>query len=303
MIAVADATNLPLADQSVDLVVGSPPYCDCRDYGIDATRNCAPWVEWVLKVTTECLRVCRGAVVWVVWCPTRGRSYWPAAEGLAWLWWMRGGSMYRPCFWYAPARIPGSGGDQWFRADVEYVLCFKRPGKLPWTDNTAMGHPPKWAPGGEMSHRLSSGARVNQWGRPGSRKGPRKADGTREKTFRPSHRQATKARADGEPEAQEYAPPAIANPGNLIRTNVGGGHMGHPLATENEAPYPEQLPEWFILSLCRPGGTVLDPFSGSGTTAAVAERHGRRYIATDIRESQCGLTRRRLAGNQLELSL
>ena len=31
-----------------------------------------------------------------------------------------------------------------------------REGKLPWSDNTACGHPPKWAPGGEMSHRLKA---------------------------------------------------------------------------------------------------------------------------------------------------
>ena len=75
------------------------------------------------------------------------------------------GSAYRPCYWHRVG-ISGSGGDQWFRADVEYAMCFKRPGPLPWSDNTAMGHPPKWAPGGEMSHRLSDGTRCNPVGRP-----------------------------------------------------------------------------------------------------------------------------------------
>ena len=32
----ADALHLPLADKSVDLVLGSPPYCDARTYGIGA---------------------------------------------------------------------------------------------------------------------------------------------------------------------------------------------------------------------------------------------------------------------------
>jgi Ca2+-binding RTX toxin-like protein len=41
------------------------------------------------------------------------------------------------------------------------------------------------------------------------------------------------------------------------------------------------------------GGTLYN-FSGSGTTGAVAVRHGRNYIGTDVRESQIELTRRRL---------
>jgi DNA modification methylase len=68
------------------------------------------------------------------------------------------------------------------------------------------------------------------------------------------------------------------------------------LAHENEAPFPERLVEFFIRSFCPPGGIVLDCFSGSGTTAAVAAKTGRRYIGIDIRESQVALARRRLAG-------
>lgn len=50
-----------------------------------------------------------------------------------------------------------------------------------------------------------------------------------------------------------------------------------------------------VRSFCPPGGIVYDPFCGSGTTGAVALRHGRRFIGTDVRESQIKLTRRRLA--------
>jgi tRNA G10 N-methylase Trm11 len=33
---------------------------------------------------------------------------------------------------------------------------------------------------------------------------------------------------------------------------------------------------------CKPGGTVLDPFHGSGTTGLAAERLDRRYIGVDL---------------------
>lgn len=72
--------------------------------------------------------------------------------------------------------------------------------------------------------------------------------------------------------------------------------MGSNLAHENEAPFPEALARFFTLSFCPPGGLVIDPFSGSGTTIAVAVAEGRRGLACDIRESQVQLTRRRLAG-------
>ena len=291
-----DALRVPLADRSVDLVFGSPPYCDARTYGIGAQRGCLAWVEWMLAVTTEAQRVSRGPVLWVAAGVTRGRNYWPACEGLMWEWWKRGGDchLYRPCYWFRNG-IPGSGGDDWFRADVEYVMAFKRPGKLPWSDNTAMGHPPKWAPGGEMSHRLSDGTRTNQWGRPSATGSGRKADGSAKVGGRPSHRVHTKREADGSMREQSYNAPALANPGNLVRVDVGGGRLGSDLAHSNEAPYPEGLAEHFIRSLCPPGGTVLDPFSGSGTTSSVASRWGRIGIGLDLRWSQCELGRRRIA--------
>jgi SAM-dependent methyltransferase len=91
-----------------------------------------------------------------------------------------------------------------------------------------------------------------------------------------------------------YLPPVLANPGNLIKgIKVGGGMMGHPLAHENEAPYPQKLADWFIASHCPPGGIVLDPFCGSGTTVAAAVALGRQGIGLDLRLSQCDLARRR----------
>lgn len=65
----------------------------------------------------------------------------------------------------------------------------------------------------------------------------------------------------------EYPKNKLARPRDVLRVTVGGGHMGSPLAHENEAPYPEGLVEPFILALTDEGDTVCDPFGGSGTTA------------------------------------
>lgn len=319
-------------DGRFDLVFGSPPYADARLYLEDGqdlgiSRDCFQWVEWMLEVTTEAHRICRGPVIWVAWGVTRDRNYWPGCEGLMWEWWKRGGDcqLYRPCAFHRVG-IPGSGGTDWFRADWEYVMCFKHAGELPWSDNTACGHAPKWAPGGEMSYRNATGTRRNQWGHSGTGDvGSRTADGERQPATRPSHvvgserdkwggtghassgegrnpngkhktrtskrfRHAPDGTVKGEHERDIVA---IANPGNVWSIPVGGGLMGNRLCHENEAPFPEKLAEIVVLSCCPPDGWCLDPFSGSGTTAAVCGQHRRNCIGVDLRQSQVDLARRR----------
>lgn len=331
LFARADAARLPLASKSVRITIGSPPYCDARTYGIGAQRKVDEWIDWMLLVTAEALRVSSNCVIWVAAGVTRDRNYWSACEGLMDAWrrrqvpsgvWQDGielpgeaGSMYRPVYWHRVG-IPGSGHDDWFRADVEMCMCFKRPGRLPFADNTACGHPPKWAPGGEMSNRVKDGHRRNQWGRhENCQRSQRNADGEYQGGGRPSHvfgvahtrRMKGKGHEAGdEMETQYYVPPVLSNPGNflaidedlgssVLHTNVGGGQMGHALAHANEAPYPTSVPEFFIKSLTAPGDVVCDPFSGSGSTAEACVRNGRHCIGFDLRESQCGIARRRLS--------
>ena len=51
---------------------------------------------------------------------------------------------------------------------------------------------------------------------------------------------------------------------------------------QHSAAFPEWLPEWFVLAFTRPDDVVLDPFLGSGTTAEVALRHGRRAVGIEM---------------------
>lgn len=283
-----------MGDDSVDLVFCSPPYEDARTYGIGYKLKGQAWVDWCVERFIECVRVCRGMVCWVVEGTTRKFRY-SAAPILLMADLHRAGIHLRKPPAFCRIGIAGSGGPDWFRNDYEFVICGSKGGKLPWSDNTACGHPPKWAPGGAMSHRLSDGTRRNQWGHSGKGKsGTRKKNGSRDTADRPGHKLHTKREANGVMRVQKYNAPTLANPGNLIKCKVGGGLMGSKLSHKNEAPFPESLAERFVLSLCPPGGTVLDPFCGSGTTLAVAKRYGRLGIGIDVRESQLDITRRRL---------
>lgn len=55
-----------------------------------------------------------------------------------------------------------------------------------------------------------------------------------------------------------------------------------PFSGAHFATMPLTLAERCVRAGCKPGGTVLDPFSGSGTTGLAAARHGRRYVGIDL---------------------
>ena len=57
---------------------------------------------------------------------------------------------------------------------------------------------------------------------------------------------------------------------------------------------PEKLLARLIEAACPPGGLVADFFGGSGTTAAVAQRTGRRFITGDVGAAAVSVMRARL---------
>ncbi len=325
-----------LPDGCVDLVFGSPQYEEARLYlengeDLGIAMNTEEWVAWMVQVVREACRISKGLVAFVVEGQTENYRYSCGPYLLMADLCRAGFNLRRPCI-YRRSGIPGSGGPDWFRCDHEPIICVTPPGRLPWSETTACGHPPKWAPGGEMSHRLANGQRVNQWGMNVRTNGTLTAtdspvggdESPKQRTRKPSHKTHTKAKPNGTDEQQDYAPPVLANPGTVVQKLytseevaallgepadvldcvVGGGQMGEGdgFSRQNEAPFPEQLPERFIRSFCPEGGIVLDPFSGSGTTSAVALRWNRRALACDLRESQVQLTLRRL-GEETPLAL
>jgi site-specific DNA-methyltransferase (adenine-specific) len=64
--------------------------------------------------------------------------------------------------------------------------------------------------------------------------------------------------------------------------------------TAHATQKPEALIEKFILASSAPGQLVVDPFGGSGTTAVVAARQGRRFLVGDADPRFVGLARARL---------
>jgi len=63
---------------------------------------------------------------------------------------------------------------------------------------------------------------------------------------------------------------------------------------EFPAPFPVSLPARCINMFTYRGDTVLDPFSGSGSTAVAAKQFERRYIGFEISDKYCKMARDRL---------
>ncbi|WP_226806892.1 DNA-methyltransferase [Candidatus Vallotia cooleyia] len=72
-------------------------------------------------------------------------------------------------------------------------------------------------------------------------------------------------------------------------------HRQHAERIAHPTQKPLEIIERMVLSSCPPGGLVLDPFMGSGTTAVACVRCQRRFVGYEINPKYCELAHRRLS--------
>ncbi len=72
---------------------------------------------------------------------------------------------------------------------------------------------------------------------------------------------------------------------SISTAHFDGGHF---------AVFPEKLARPCILAGSRPGGTVLDPFCGSGTAGVVAVKEGRDFIGIEINQEYSKMSSQRI---------
>lgn len=120
--------------------------------------------------------------------------------------------------------------------------------------------------------------------------------------------------------AGKHDTPAATPPGTRLHSNraaTGAQHADQhargrnpgdvwtmptrPLPEAHFAAFPVDLPRRCIAAGCRPGGTVLDPFSGAGTTALAAQQLGRRAVGIDLHPSYHAIALRRMPTAPLPL--
>jgi len=89
----------------------------------------------------------------------------------------------------------------------------------------------------------------------------------------------------------------LGGPVRILRHQWNGIHQ----ATERQDPrvHPTQKPvalmRWLVDRYARPGGLVLDPYMGSGSTLIAAQHMGRPALGVEIEERYCEIAARRLS--------
>lgn len=297
LIGDAMACLQTLPDQSVHCCVTSPPYYGLRDYGVSGQigleETVDEYIQRLVTVFSEVYRVLRDdGTLWL----NLGDSYSTGKKvglkpknlmGIPWKlafalqkagWYLR-----QDIIWYKPNCMPESAKDRCTRAH-EYLFLFSKSAHY-YFDHQAIREP---AVGFDASSpRGSQGAfPPNAERRKGNNRSFRGGGVyTNNRSFQNS------ANTHKETVGNIPNQTGLRNKRDVWFVSTYGYKEAH-LAT-----FPPKLIEPCILAGSPKGGTVLDPFLGSGTTAEVAERLERNYIGIEINPDYVPLIHKRLGVN------
>lgn len=305
-----------LPDQSVDCVVTSPPYFGLRSYLPDGhpdkaqeqglEQSPAEYVAGMVAVFAEVRRVLtddgtlwlnlgdtyysgKGAAVGPDKQPAR-RGYvrpvdksgadWAKPKSLLGVPWRvafalqdDGWILRNDIIWSKPNAMPESVRDR-LSTRHEHLFMFSKQARY-WFDLDPVREEVIYRPG---SPALSWARDSKEADVPGQ-----------------SMRQHRSARTHGKAASAALAPTGKRhdaqdqrgkNPGDVWTIPT------QPFAEAHFAVMPPELARRAVVAGCKPGGVVLDPFSGSGTTGLVAGQNGRRYLGIDLSRDYLDLSLR-----------
>ena len=249
-----------LPDNSIDLIVTSPPYADQRKstYGGIAPDK---YVEWFLPISEQLLRVLKPSGTFVLNIKEKvvegERSTYVMELILAmrkqgWLW-------TEEFIWHKKNSYPGKWPNR-FRDAWERLLQFNKSKKFAMYQEEVMVPMGDWA-----KSRLKNLSDTDK------------------------RRDNSKVGSGFGKNISNWIDREKAYPTNVLHLATECNNKKH------SAAFPEELPEWFIKLFTKEGDMVLDPFAGSGTTLFVAERMGRSAIGIEIMEDYYQMIK-----NQLE---
>lgn len=113
-------------------------------------------------------------------------------------------------------------------------------------------------------------------------------------TRRSLARGAVAKNVDGDARDSRVPHPEGAKPSSVFTCSVGAEK-----GIEHPTPMAPELAEHLIRLSCPPGGLVLDPFAGSGTTSVAARRLGRSSVAIELDPAYAAECARRLGQQSL----
>jgi site-specific DNA-methyltransferase (adenine-specific) len=259
--------------EMVDCLVTSPPYWRQRDYRGDGSqlgqeKSPEEYVARLADLFDECRRVLKSTgTAWLV----IGDKYDGGKQlGLPWRVALalmdRGWILRADCIWHKPNAMPSPSRSR-PTPDHEYVFLLVKSADYTYDADAIREPHVTFSPQSKMrGGRRHFGVRG---GTPESGKNGGTSnlhDGRWDQAFHPLGRNKRTV-------------------WSIPLSKFRGAHF---------AVFPESLVENCIRAGCPAGGLVLDPFSGSGTTAVVARRLGRHFVGIDCVAEYCRMGRKRL---------
>jgi site-specific DNA-methyltransferase (cytosine-N4-specific) len=306
--AIDQMRTLPAG--SVDCIVTSPPYYRLRDYGVTGQYGQEPtviqYVDTMRHVFTEARRVL--ADTGTLWLNV-GDSYVakrlqqvPARVAIAlqddgWV-------LRSDIIWAKTSGVPSAVRDRLTGRHEHLYLLTKKPSGYHF-DLDAIKVPTVTANG--RPQRARAEALFAAAGLTDAHLAAMRACGM---TDAGKARTVQTGTGRNRPEVQALADEAKAALGGYYRELLTGDRKNpgdvwtfdaQATSGTHTASYPVDLPARCITAGCPVDGTVLDPFSGTGTTGVAAHRLGRRYIGIDLNVGYHDTALSRLAQGTLAL--
>lgn len=308
---------------SIDCIVTSPPYWGLRDYGDPKAWGLEPTLDEYLErmrlLGESLMRIIKPSGTFWLNMGDAYASAWPCSRrnvigegslpngkrenrrsrldnnlkdkdliGLPWrvafLLQAQGWYLRSDIIWAKPNTMPGSYEDR-CTSSKEYVFMLTKSAKY-WSDFDAIKTPPRESSLVRTAQDVQSQA--GSHGAVGKTNGPMKAVGMKKDKQRGHSRvhAGFNDRWDSMSKAEQQSMPV----------NMRDVWFVSPAKSEDAhfAVMPEEVAKRCILAGCPEGGTVLDPFVGSGTTVVVALGCGRSGIGLELNPAYILLAQRRL---------
>lgn len=307
-----------LEPESVYTCVTSPPYYNLRDYGVAGQIGTEATVEEYIDKLVDVFREVRRALrqdgtLWVnigdsyatrsgAQPPTNTRNSCGHTEkrppsgykykdliGVPWLlafalradgWYLR-----QDIIWHKTNAMPESVRDRCTRSH-EYVFLLSKSTKY-YFDAAAISEPIAGSSAKRYLQNIEQQRGLDR--QPGKTNGTMKAALPRfgGNKYGEDGREETRTKS-----GKAYIPTLRRNKRSVWNISTAGFRGAH------FAVFPEKLVEPCILAGCPEGGTVLDPFTGSGTTGVVAKRLGRNFVGCEIKPEYWQMATDRITNTQ-----